>query len=77
MRKRQRKKLERRRLAGRFQALAKYVMAKLPDADLRQRWAKTMWVLFHADFEAYRWQGGSITGLVWTKGREHPEPRFP
>jgi hypothetical protein len=77
MRKRLKKKLARQRIAERFNALALYVFGSLPDLDLKERWAKTMWILFRVDFTAYRDRGSSVTGVIWTKGRSHPEPRFP
>lgn len=74
MRKRLRKKLDRRRVAARYQSLYAYVWNNLNDTDLRERRAKTLWVLFHSDFESYRRTGSPITGVGWCKGREHPWP---
>lgn len=75
MRKRQRKKAERKAIAQKFQALARYTLDRLPRTH---RTREVLWtVLFRVDMSAYRDLGKPITGVRWIKGARSPEPRFP
>ena len=74
MRKRLRKKLTRRALLLRFRELVLYVVSQHPEGIEEEM---VYWILFRADFEAYRVRGRSISGLIWTKTAKGPRPAFP
>lgn len=75
MRKRQRKKAERKAIAGKFRALMRYAADQLPPTH---RTKDVLWAaLFCCDMTAHRSLGKPITEVRWSKGARGPEPRFP